>query len=237
MQVIGLSFPHLSRARRNLLQMANLPQFVLSALTLGSMLLSGVMMPSNAGPLPVVGAPLSPASADVQVADAGVMAQRCRAMRAFKARISHAAICTEDVSQISFSEYTVDWTSWMNEVANRWSLVFNAGFPNGKFQPDGPGAIQFTCNSDGSIKNLVILTGSGDIVCDKTQVEALKNCVPLPQFPAACKKDNVTLLYVWDYGVDVRAAMKRVAAKQKVARAKHTQIMDSAQISVSGKSM
>jgi TonB family protein len=150
-----------------------------------------------------------------------------------KARIAQAAICTEDISQISFGEYTVDWANWMTEVAGRWAIVFNNAYSAGKFRPDGPAFVQFTCNNDGSVSSVQVLSSSGDSCCDQTQIETLKNCMPLPQFPAGCKKKNITLLYVWDYGVDFRTAMKR----QKKQTTKRSAPIDQQRISITGKTM
>lgn len=116
------------------------------------------------------------------------------------AHVARAAICTEDISQIKFQEYYVDWSLWMSEVGTRWSTVFNAAFDNGKFHTDGPAFVQFTCKSDGTISDIGLAKSSGDALCDRGQIEALVNCMPLPAFPVGSRKQSVTMLYVWEYG-------------------------------------
>lgn len=147
------------------------------------------------------------------------------------ARIARVAICTEDISQIKFSEYYVDWSAWMNEVGNRWSTVFNAAYNTGKFRTNGPAFIQFTCKQDGTITAIGLSRSSGDMLCDRSQIEALANCMPLPSFPVGSQKKTITVLYVWEYG-----GQKPVAQK---ATARHAtqQLRDGERITISGKIM
>lgn len=125
------------------------------------------------------------------------------------ASISHAAICTEDMFEIKFQEYSVNWSPWMVEVANRWTTVFNAAVDSGKFQTSGPMFVQFTCNRDGSVRDVWIERSSGDRQCDLTQLKALEHCVPLPEFPKASRKKSVTLMYVWQYAGERKAPISR----------------------------
>jgi TonB family protein len=185
-------------------------------------------VPVNAGGLTVSVAPLAPDATESMIAPA----PKATVRGALKARIAQAAICTEDISQISFGEYTVDWSKWMTAVASRWAVVFNQAYTSGQFRPDGPAFVQFTCNQDGTVVQAQVLSGSGDVLCDKAQVETLKNCVPLPQFPAGCKKKNITVLYVWDYGVDRRSIAKRAKPATHGAT-----IPDQQRISITGKTM
>lgn len=127
------------------------------------------------------------------------------------AHVTRAAICTEDISQIKFSEYYVDWSLWMNEVADRWSNVFNAGYNNGKFHTDGPAFVEFTVKRDGSISEISLHKSSGDLLCDRGQIEALVNCMPLPAFPVGSRKKSVTLLYVWEYSGHPARVSKPIA--------------------------
>ncbi len=122
------------------------------------------------------------------------------------ARVARAAICTEDLSQIKFQEYYVDWSTWMSEVGNRWSVVFNSAYNDGKFRTEGAAFVQFTCRRDGTISDISMEKSSGDTLCDRGQMEALVNCMPLPAFPIGSAKDSVTMLYVWEYGRKVRIA-------------------------------
>ncbi len=122
------------------------------------------------------------------------------------ARVARAAICTEDLSQIKFQEYYVDWSTWMSEVGDRWSIVFNSAYNNGKFRTDGAAFVQFTCKRDGTISDVLMEKSSGDRLCDRGQMEALVSCMPLPAFPVGSAKDSVTMLYVWEYGRKVRIA-------------------------------
>lgn len=156
--------------------------------------------------------------------------------KANAARLARAAICTEDISQIKFQEYYVDWSVWMNEVGDRWSTVFNSAYNNGKFHTDGAAFVQFTCKADGSITDIVIAKGSGDRMCDRSQVEALVNCMPLPAFPVGSARKSVTLLYVWEYGQ--RGHIAKAASKATPAPT-HTRVTmpDSYHMSVTGKLM
>lgn len=205
--------------------MANFKQLGIISLTLSALLLSALSPCVEAGAAPISVAPLAPAQS-TSTDDSQTFS-----LQKVKAHISRAAICTEDLSQISFSEYSVDWTTWMNDVAGRWTSVFNRAYTNGKFRPDGPAFVQFTCNNDGTIKEVSILSGSGDAMCDQKQIEALAECLPLPQFPVATKKDCVTLLYVWDYGVDKRSIAKHHA------KPTHTPIVNQERISITGRTM
>lgn len=153
---------------------------------------------------------------------------RVAAIKRTKAHVTRAAISTEDVSQIKFQEYYVDWSGWMAEVADRWSFVFNTESLGGKFQTCGQALVQFTCFRDGSIGEISIERSSGDTICDHEQVTALKECVPLPAFPVGSRKDSVTLLYVWDY------ASKSRIVKQVRPR---TEAPTLERISVTGKTM
>lgn len=133
------------------------------------------------------------------------------------AHLARAAICTEDIAQIKFQEYYVDWSGWMSEVGDRWSTVFNATARGGKFRTDGPTLIQFTCKSDGTISEIGLARSSGDIVCDENQIRSLVNCMPLPAFPIGSRKQTITMLYVWEYG-QARQIAKPVRPLQKAKR-------------------
>lgn len=149
------------------------------------------------------------------------------------ARVARAAICTEDLSQIKFSEYYVDWSLWMNEVADRWSNVFNAGYSSGRIHADGPAFVEFTVKRDGSISEIALHKSSGDMLCDRGQIEALVNCMPLPAFPVGSRKQSVTLLYVWEYTGQPAARVTKPIAK---ATPKHRQA-EPTRITISGKLM
>jgi TonB family protein len=160
--------------------------------------------------------------------------------KAHAARLARAAICTEDISQIKFQEYYVDWSVWMNEVGDRWSTVFNSAYNNGKFHTDGPAFVQFTCKADGSITDVVVAQGSGDRMCDRSQVEALVNCMPLPAFPVGSARKTVTLLYVWEYGKHGHIAKSSAPAARTTSRSERqtrTAMPDSYRTSVTGKLM
>lgn len=155
--------------------------------------------------------------------------------KATTARLARAAICTEDISQIKFQEYYVDWSLWMSEVGDRWSTVFNSGYAAGKFHTDGPAFVQFTCKADGSISEIALAKSSGDMMCDRSQMEALVNCMPLPAFPVGSARKTVTLLYVWEYG---RAGhFVKTAAKPAQPAKPRTTMPDSYRMSITGKLM
>ena len=168
--------------------------------------------------------PLAPNSAAAISADK----HRVADIKRVKAHVSRAAISTEDVSQIKFQEYYVDWSGWMADVADRWSFVFNTESLGGKFQTCGPALVQFTCFRDGTIGEISIERSSGDSICDHEQISALKDCVPLPAFPAGSRKQSVTLLYVWDY-----ASKSRIVKQVKP----QSQSQNIERISVTGKTM
>jgi TonB family protein len=151
--------------------------------------------------------------------------------KAHTARVARAAICTEDISQIKFQEYYVDWTLWMSEVGERWTTVFNAGYNSGRFHTDGPAFVQFTCKADGSISEIALAKSSGDSMCDRGQIEALVNCMPLPAFPIGSAKKTVTLMYVWEYGQP--GHFVRTAQKQQPVRTN----LDGMRTSITGKLM
>jgi hypothetical protein len=188
---------------------------------------------------PTANAALTPTTSPVApIQRNGHAAENARRInaKANAARLARAAICTEDISQIKFQEYYVDWSVWMNEVGDRWSTVFNSAYNNGKFHTDGPAFVQFTVKADGSISEIMMAKGSGDIMCDRSQVEALVNCMPLPAFPVGSARKSVTLLYVWEYGN--RGHIAKAAAKPAPAPARQRVSMpDSYRMSITGKLM
>lgn len=175
--------------------------------------------------------PLAPVNRSTKDSDS---ARRVSA-KATTARLARAAICTEDISQIKFQEYYVDWSLWMSEVGNRWSTVFNSGYSSGKFHTDGPAFVQFTCKADGSISEIALAKSSGDTMCDRSQMEALVNCMPLPAFPVGSARKSVTLLYVWEYGRAGRFV--KTAAKPAQTAKPRTTMPDSYRMSITGKLM
>lgn len=166
--------------------------------------LLGAILPAGAALVPS-STPLAPVSRNVRGAESKITVSKRKT-----ARVSAAAICTEDLSQIKFQEYYVDWSGWMSEVGDRWANVFNSAYNRGKFHTDGTAFVQFTCKPDGSITEISIARSSGDLVCDRSQIEALVNCMPLPAFPVGSQKKTVTMLYVWEYG-QTRAIAKKPA--------------------------
>jgi TonB family protein len=156
-------------------------------------------------------------------------AARTIAVKQQTARVARAAICTEDISQIKFQEYYVDWSLWMDEVGSRWSAVFNSAYNRGKFHADGLAFVQFTCKADGSITEVSLEKSSGDPMCDRSQIEALVNCMPLPAFPVGSAKKSVTMMYVWEYGqnghfVKAKAAAAKPAQKRIVPQSERVSI-------------
>jgi TonB family protein len=156
-------------------------------------------------------------------------------LKAASARLARAAICTEDISQIKFQEYYVDWSLWMSEVGDRWSTVFNAGYNDGKFHTDGPAFVQFTCKADGTISEIELAKSSGDKMCDRGQIEALVNCMPLPAFPVGSARKTVTLLYVWEYGH--AGHFVKTAEKPATPKRVRSAMPDSYRMSITGKLM
>jgi TonB family protein len=194
--------------------------------------ISMCMAPAHASGLTVTTAPLAPDTA-IHETQAGKVAL-IASLKSFKAHISRAAISTDDASRVSFQEYYVDWSHWMTDIANRWTLVFNAGYSSGNLNPTDTAEVQFTCTKDGTISNIVMLSSSGDPECDRNHILALQAISPLPQFPAGCKKKNLTFLYVWDYGTKTAARAKREHAK---TASRHIRIDDSTKVSITGKIM
>lgn len=145
------------------------------------------------------------------------------------ARLQRAAICTEDLAEISFQEYSTDWSGWMSEVASRWDGVMNSACAHGKLQPYGPMSVEFTCNRDGSISDILVHRTSGDGSCDALQVEALKDCLPLPAFPVESRKKSISVIFVWDYANATHIA--------KAARRTMVDIPDQRIVSITGKLM
>ena len=188
---------------------------------------------------PTANAALTPSTSPVApIQRNGHAAENARRInaKANAARLARAAICTEDIAQIKFQEYYVDWSVWMNEVGDRWSTVFNSAYNNGKFHTDGPAFVQFTCKADGTITDMVLAKGSGDLMCDRSQLAALANCVPLPAFPVGSARKCVTMLYVWEYGH--RGHIAKAALKPATAPARtHVTMPDSYRMSVTGKLM
>jgi hypothetical protein len=145
------------------------------------------------------------------------------------ATIQRAAICTEDLAEISFQEYSADWSCWMSKVATRWATVMNSQFGHAKMQPSAPLWVELTCARDGSVSKAIIHRSSGDQACDKAQMLALQRCLPLPAFPVESRKRTISLMFVWDYAGSTRMAkaLKRAADAGR----------DGTRVSISGKLM
>ena len=141
------------------------------------------------------------------------------------ARVVAAAICTDDLATISFQEYEVDWSTWVGAVAARWSNAMNGAHAKLGLRPHGPMFVEFTCNRDGTISDVIVDRSSGDRMCDAVQVGTLLRCLPLPSFPSQSRKKNITLLCIWAYNHNV--------AVSKTAK-RHTNAHKDVRLSITG---
>jgi hypothetical protein len=165
-------------------------------------LVNGLLSGSAAPMAPKVNAPTACSAAAVTKSD-------------LAARVSRAAIESSALQQISFAEYYVDWSQWMNQVAGSWTQTFNADTRTRKLHCLTEAIVEFTCRADGSISAVELYQGSGDSLCDKLQIESLINCGKLPAFPTGSKRSSVTFLYVWQYKSATASKLRqRVVSKE-----------------------
>ena len=107
---------------------------------------------------------------------------------------------SEPVDNSYLQEFSVDWSSWVAGLADRWFYVLRAyEDSNGmQFVTSGPALIQFTCYSNGQIGNVSIKQSSGNAVYDQLQMVALMQATPLAPFPKGTKRTSITLLQGWE---------------------------------------
>lgn len=132
------------------------------------------------------------------------------------ASVAAAAICTEDLATISFSEYSVDWSGWVKNIASRWQDAMNRPGITSGLAPSGPLFVEFTCNKDGTVSDVLIDHSCGDRTCDAISVGTLLHCLPLPAFPSDSRKKSITVLCIWSYNnrVPVARSARRHSDKQ-----------------------
>jgi outer membrane biosynthesis protein TonB len=132
------------------------------------------------------------------------------------ASVAAAAISTEDLATISFTEYEVDWSAWVEKMTDRWTDAMNRPAVTSGLKPSGPLFVEFTCKKDGTISEVMIDHSSGDRSCDAISIGTLLRCLPLPSFPAESRKKSITVLCIWAYNshVPVSKASKRHNDKQ-----------------------
>jgi TonB C terminal len=143
---------------------------------------------------------------------------RLSAIKRKFARVAAAAICTEDLATISFQEYTADWDQWLSQVTTTWTQAMNSSCPAGAVKPSGPMFVEFTCNRDGSVKEVLIDRSSGDRLCDAMQISSLLKASPLPPFPAESRKSDITLLCIWSYSNQSDIAKTTRHAERPIVR-------------------
>jgi len=195
-----------------------------AALTAALALFGSIATPAS------LAAPHAPSVAPlcVQVAEtaAGTNQIVCSGKKGF-AKVAAAAVCTEDLATISFQEYSVDWSSWVQKIADNWSNTMNATAKRGNLRPSGPMFIEFTVKRDGTIGEVFVDRSSGDRVCDALQIGTLLHCTPLPKFPTQSRKKSITLLCIWSY-----ANQNSIAKSQR-----HQQQRPIIRVSISGAQM
>lgn len=94
----------------------------------------------------------------------------------------------------------VDWSSWASKLADRWyeKLITLEKQSGRHFHTRRPARIKFTCYPDGTIGQISVFRSCGVPAYDRMQIEALKQTVPLPAFPAGSRRKSFTLLQGWE---------------------------------------
>jgi outer membrane biosynthesis protein TonB len=103
-------------------------------------------------------------------------------------------------SGTSLTEFGVDWSTWMSQVADRWYFQLRrmeAQSPY-EFYTDGPAQIEFTCYPNGQVSNVILRRSCGVPMYDRMQIEALLSTVPMPPFPRGTQRSSYTLCQGWE---------------------------------------
>lgn len=102
--------------------------------------------------------------------------------------------------QAYLSEYDVDWSGWISQMAARWhyNLKRLEAQSNICFVTERPALIQFTCASNGQVGNFLLKQSSGVYAYDQLQMLALSQVTPLPPFPKGTRCATITLVQGWE---------------------------------------
>jgi hypothetical protein len=102
--------------------------------------------------------------------------------------------------QAYLSEYGVDWSGWISQMAARWhyNLKRLEAQSNVCFVTERPALIQFTCASNGQVGNFFLKQSSGVYAYDQLQMLALSQVTPLPPFPKGTRCATITLVQGWE---------------------------------------
>ncbi|HND08592.1 MAG TPA: TonB C-terminal domain-containing protein [Candidatus Obscuribacter sp.] len=102
--------------------------------------------------------------------------------------------------QAYLSEYDVDWSGWISQMAARWhyNLRRLEAQSNICFVTERPALIQFTCASNGQVGNFSLKQSSGIYAYDQLQMLALSQVTPLPPFPKGTRCATITLVQGWE---------------------------------------
>lgn len=102
--------------------------------------------------------------------------------------------------QAYLSEYGVDWSGWISQMAARWhyNLRRLESQSNIAFVTQRPALIQFTCASNGQVGNFSLKQSSGIFAYDQLQMLALSQVTPLPPFPKGTRCATITLVQGWE---------------------------------------
>lgn len=128
----------------------------------------------------------------------------------------NAAISAQQAPSPSYlTEYNVDWSTWISQMAARWhqNLRYLEDSSNVGFHTVRPALIEFTCSNTGAVGNISLKQSSGVFAYDQLQMLALSQVTPLPPFPRGTRCATITLLQGWeshakkpgDTGFDPRA--------------------------------
>lgn len=107
---------------------------------------------------------------------------------------------SQQAPQPYLSEYDVDWSSWISQMAARWhyNLKRLEAQSNICFVTERPALIQFTCASNGQVGNFSLKQSSGIYAYDQLQMLALSQVTPLPPFPRGTRCATITLVQGWE---------------------------------------
>jgi hypothetical protein len=99
----------------------------------------------------------------------------------------------------AMSEYGVDWSKWVSQMADRWffNLKRLEDASEYQFHTVRPALVQFTSYPDGRIENINLKQTSGVDMYDQLQLQALSMC-KAPPFPRGTKRTNFTLVQGWE---------------------------------------
>jgi hypothetical protein len=106
----------------------------------------------------------------------------------------------QQAPQPYLSEYDVDWSGWISQMAARWhyNLRRLEAQSNVCFVTERPALIQFTCAANGLVGNFSLKQSSGIYAYDQLQMLALSQVTPLPPFPKGTRCATITLVQGWE---------------------------------------